>query len=161
MTLQLLLKSLPGDPGEGRSEGPKKVTVMLDEAPLRSQFAGPSKRTFDATYTRATQTHPTVPTQVFPIESRGRWATKFRRIYAIEAPCDGRFFQRLDQRAHQSGGSYDQLRCCAASTARATRKAVDSWKCAASTCMPTGKPAEVAPHGTVTPQMPARLAVTV
>jgi hypothetical protein len=48
-----------------------------------------------------------------------------------------------------------------ASTARATRKAVPSLKCAASTCMPTGNPAFVVPHGTVTPQIPARLAVTV
>ena len=49
----------------------------------------------------------------------------------------------------------------ALSTARATRKAVPSFRCAASTCIPTGKPALVAPHGTVTPQMPAKLAVTV
>ena len=49
----------------------------------------------------------------------------------------------------------------AASTARATRKAVASPKCGPNTCIPTGNPLEVAPHGTVTPQIPARLAVTV
>src|SRR6516162_7546997 len=58
----------------------------------------------------------------------------------------------------------DSLACsyfCADSTARATRNAVPSFICEASTCMPTGSPDFVAPQGTVTPQMPARLAVTV
>ena len=50
---------------------------------------------------------------------------------------------------------------CAASTARATRKAVLSRRWLARTCMPTGRPADVLPHGTVTPQMPASEAVTV
>ena len=49
----------------------------------------------------------------------------------------------------------------AVSTARATRNAVPSFMCAASTCMPTGRPALVVPQGTETPQIPAKLAVTV
>jgi hypothetical protein len=38
---------------------------------------------------------------------------------------------------------------------------VPSFRCAARTCIPTGNPAAVEPLGTETPQIPARLAVTV
>ncbi len=49
---------------------------------------------------------------------------------------------------------------CPDSTACATRSIVASSKCLPITCTPIGSPAFVSPHGTLTPQMPARLAAT-
>ena len=49
---------------------------------------------------------------------------------------------------------------CAVSTACATRSIVASSKCLPITCTPIGSPPFVVPHGTDTPQIPARLAAT-
>jgi hypothetical protein len=54
-----------------------------------------------------------------------------------------------------------RLLACTVSTACPTLKIVASSKCFPRICIPIGKPDRDSAHGTETPQMPARFAVTV
>ena len=75
---------------------------------------------------------------------------------AINAGPDlNHFFLNILHTKYGEGG---YLLC--PSIAFATRSIVASSKCPAITCTPIGKPSVVSPHGTLTPQIPARLAAT-
>ena len=81
-----------------------------------------------------------------------RGKARYYRLVRTEGPCCEDF-------AKSTGGG-EGTYLPIPSIAFATRSIVPSLKCPAITCTPIGSPSEVSPHGTLTPQIPARLAAT-